>query len=101
LYSLEGPRKDAIDVLQKQIEFHLGEINKLRAAQNSHVYISGMPAELLSEAFLYVVESGLKNDDTRFATWTFRLRLVCKHWNEVAISFPRLWVRLVSGAAKA
>jgi len=101
LYSLKGPRKNAIDVLEKQIEFHLGEINKLRLAQNSHVPISGLPAELLTEAFLYVVESNSHEDIAHFTPGTFNFRQVCKHWNEVAIGFPQLWVRWMSGAVKA
>jgi len=77
------------------------EINKLRSAQNSHVPISGLPSELLSEALLYIVESDLQEDSTCFLTGTFNFRQVCKHWNEVAISFPRLWVWWLPGAVKA
>jgi hypothetical protein len=119
LHSLVGPRKKAIDALQEQIDFlfqkienlrptlrkqidlQLREINKLRSAQNSHVPISGLATELLSEVFLSIVESGLQNGNTRFATGTFGFRQVCKHWNEVAINFPRLWVRWVPGATRA
>ena len=101
MYSLDGPRKNAIDTLQEQVGIHFGGINQLRPAHDSHIPISGLPAELLSEVFLLVIESGLRNDDTTFATGTFGFRRVCKHWNEVAISSPQLWVRWTSGAAKA
>jgi len=55
--SLEGPRKEAINSRQNQIGFFVGEANRLKYAQNSRVTISRLPAELLSEVFLYVVES--------------------------------------------
>ena len=51
--------------------------------------------------FLRVIESSLQDDDTRFTTRTFRFRQVCRHWNEVAVGFPQLWVRWASGAFKA
>lgn len=101
MYSLDGPRKNAIDALQEEIDINLGEINQLRSAHNSHIPISGLPAELLSEVFFLVIESGLRNDDTTFATGTFGFRRACKHWNEVAVSSPQLWLRWPSGAAKA
>jgi len=101
LYSLRGPRKVAVDALRRQIRRHSREIIKLRSAHNTHVPISGLPAELLSEVFLYIVVPGLQDDNTRFTTGTFRFRQVCKHWNEVAVEFPRLWVWLVPGAVRA
>ena len=99
--SLDGPRKNAIDALQERIEFHLKEAIQLRSAQNSDVPVSGLPAELLSEVFLCIVESGLQRDDTGFAIGTFGFRQVCKHWNEVAIKFPQLWAQWPSSAIKA
>ena len=65
--------------------------------------------------FRYVVESsigiGMENPflgartgpdcDADFAPETFSFRQVCKHWNEVAIRYPRLWVWWVAGASKA
>jgi len=99
--SLEGPRKDAIDSLQKQIDFYVGETSRLRYAQNSHVLISRLPAELLSDVFLYVVETGLKDDYTSFALGTFGFLQVCRRWNEVAVGFPQLWVWWIPGAVKA
>ena len=98
--SLQGPRKDAIDSLQKRIDFFIGEANRLRYAQNSHVVISRLPAELLSDVFLYVVESGLLDDDTCFSPGTFNFLQVCRRWHEVAVAFPRLWVWWVAGAGK-
>jgi hypothetical protein len=59
LYSSDGPHKNAFDALQTQIEFHFGEINKLRRAQNTRAPISRLPAELLSEVFRCVVTSGV------------------------------------------
>ena len=100
-YSLEGPPKDAIDSLQKQIDLLVVEASRLRYAQNSHVAISRLPAELLSDAFLYVIESGLRKNDTCFDTGTFNFLLVCRRWNEVAVAFPRLWVWWVASAGKA
>lgn len=55
----------------------------------------------MAEVFLYIVESGLQDSDTHFATGTFTFLQVCRHWNEVAISFPRLWSWWVAGAVKA
>ena len=63
--------------------------------------MSCLPAELLAEAFLYIVESGLQEGMTRFATGTFNFLQVCKHWNKVAVGFPQLWRWWVSGAVKA
>ena len=99
--SLEGPRKDTIDSLQKQIDFYIAEAHRLRYVQNSHVAISRLPAELLSDVFLYVVETGLERDDTNFAVGTFAFLRVCKRWNEIAVGFPQLWVRWIPGVLKA
>ena len=109
-----GPRKAAIDSVQNQIEFDFGEIKKLRSAHNSHVPVSGLPAELLSEVFLWVVRSSvqdcsiryglqgwIKDDDPCFGIGTFGFRQVCKHWNEVAIGSPKLWVWWFPGATEA
>ena len=98
--SLDGPRKDTIESLQKQIDFYFGEIYRLKRTQNSHVAISRLPAEMLSEIFLYVVEDGIENA-VRFAAGTFNFLQICKRWNEVAINFPRLWVWWIPGAVKA
>ena len=97
LYSLQRPRTNSIDAIEKQIEFHWGEITKLRFALNSRVPIFGLPAELLSKAFLYVVESSIECDGWRFNPRAFNFRRVCRRWNEVAISFPRLWVWWLPG----
>ena len=51
--------------------------------------------------FLYVVETGLRKEDTAFAAGTFAFLRVCKRWNEIAVGFPQLWVWLISGALKA
>ena len=97
----DGPRKNAIESLQKQIEFHVGEAHRLRYVQNSHAVVSRLPEELLAEVFPYIVESGIQNDDSRFAKGTFNFLRVFKHWNEVAVSLPRLWRWWVPGAVKA
>src|ERR1700753_3611561 len=74
-----------------------------------------MPAELLSEVFSYVVESGIiigienpylgpretPGCDAYFVPRTFSFRQVCKHWNEASIRSPRLCVWWVAGATKA
>ena len=99
--SLKGPRKDAIDALQKQIDSYAVATGKLRSAQNSHVAISRLPVELLSEVFLCIVESGIDNDGTYFAAGTFIFLQVCKHWNEVAVNFPRLWIWRTPGTVGA
>ena len=98
MYSIEGPHKIAIDALQKQIDLRFKEINELRSTQNSHVPVSRLPAELLSQVFLYIVESGLQPVDLGFAWGTFGFRRVCKRWNEVAVGFPHLWARWASSA---
>ena len=103
LSSLDGQCREAIGSLQKQIDFHFGEIRRLKYARNSRAYlpISRLPDELLSGVFIYVVESSLQNGDADFATGTFNFLLVCRHWNEVAVGCPLLWVWLVAGAVEA
>lgn len=91
LYSLEGPRKNTNDALEKQIQVYLREIFRLRSAQNSNVPIFALPVELLAQVFLYIVDLSIYYNDTRFGAGTFGFRLVCRHWNEVAIGFPQLW----------
>ena len=76
---------------------YIEETNRLKYAQNSHIAVSRLPAEMV---FLYVVDSGLRDGDTRFATGTFGLVQVCKH-RRVAVGFPRLWSWWIAGAAKA
>ena len=100
-YSLEGPCKDAINAMQKQIDVHFEEINKLRSAQNTYVPVSRLPAEILSEVFLCIVESSLQHGDFGFVAGTFWFRQVCKRWNEVAVGFPQLWVHWVARAVRA
>jgi len=73
----------------------------LRYAQNSHLPVSRLPAELLSDVFLYVVEAGLQDGNARFTAGTFSFLQACRRWNEVAIGFPQLWVWWVAGAVKA
>jgi len=51
--------------------------------------------------FLYLVESGLRGGNTRFAPETFNFLQVCRRWNEVAVGYPRLWSLWVAGALKA
>ena len=97
----DGPRKDAVESLQKQIDYYVGETYRLRSARNSHAPVSRLPAELLTEAFLQIVESGLQVGKTYFATGTFNFLQVCKHWNEMAVNFPQLWRWWVAGAVKA
>ena len=101
LYSLEGPRKNTINALEKQIQVYFREIFRLRSAQNSNVPIFDLPAELLSEVFLCIIESDLEANDTCFGAGTFGFRQVCRHWNEVAIGFPQLWTWWTSGNTKA
>ena len=90
-----------IDAIQKQVDVHFKEICKLRSVQNSHVPVSRLPAELLSEAFLCIVESSLQYGSLGFAEGTFAFRQVCRHWDEVAVGFPQLWVQWVSRAVRA
>ena len=90
-----------IESLQKQIDFHVGESYRLRYVRNLHAPVSRLHAELLAMAFLHAVDSGLRDDDTRFATGTFVFLRVCRHWNETALSSPRLWGWWVPGAVKA
>ena len=77
------------------------ETKRLRYAQNSHVPASCLPPELLSEAFLYVVESGLQDGDASFALGTLDFLQVCRRWHEVAVNSSPLWVWWVAGAVKA
>jgi len=94
LNSLDGPRKDDIGSLQKQIDYHFGEIYRLKHAQNSRVPIFCLPAKLLSQVYLYVTMAGIQYGNAKFATGTFNSPQVCRHWNEVAVMFPQLWVWL-------
>ena len=99
--SLTRPREDKIASLQKQIDFHTAEAHRLRSVQNSHVAISQLPAELLSNVFLYIVETGLRKGHKRFAVGTFTFLRVCRRWNEVAVESPQLWVWWIPGTLKA
>ncbi|KAF9786325.1 hypothetical protein BJ322DRAFT_781363 [Thelephora terrestris] len=92
-------RKTRSNLFKKQIDF--GEVNRLRYAQNTHVPVFRLPFELLGEAFLHLVESGLRDDGTRFATGTFSFLQVCRRWNEVAVSLPQIWGWWVASAVKA
>ena len=98
----------AFDTLQRQIQHHWREIIKLSSSQNPYLPISDLPAELLSEVFLYIVESGLQIEPaglgtggTYFGPGTFRFRQVCRRWDKVAVSSPRLWTRWPSSAGWA
>jgi len=97
----DSPRKNAIESLQKQIDLHVGEANRLKYAQNSHAAISRLPTELFEEVFLRIVESSLQDGGAHFATGTFAFLQVCRRWNEVAVGFPQLWGWWVAGAFKA
>ena len=77
------------------------EVNRLRYIQNSHVAISRLSAELLSDVFLCVIEAGLQGEDTSFAVGTFAFLHVCKRWNEIAAGSPQLWVWWIPGTLKA
>ena len=77
------------------------ETTRLRYAQNSRAAVSRLPTELLADVFLRIVESGLRDGDTRFVTGTFCFLQVCRRWNEVAVSFPLLWGWWVAGAVRA
>jgi len=83
------------------MDFHVGEANRSRHTQKPHTPISRLPAELLAEVFLHVIESGLQDSDGRFATRAFAFLRVCKRWKEVSVGFPRLWGYWVAGAVKA
>ena len=73
----------------------------MRYVQNSRLPISRLPVELLSDALLYVVVSGIQHRNTSFALGTFCFLRVCRRWNEVAVTSPLLWVWWVPGAVKA
>ena len=91
-----------VDTLQKG--FCVGEVNWPKSAQNLRVPVFRLPTEILSNVFLHLVESGLEchfDGDASFASWTFNFLQVCRHWNEVAIGFPQLWVRWVVDAVEA
>jgi len=100
-HSTDGPHEDAIESVQKQMDFHVREADRPGHTQNPRAAVSHLPAELLAEVFLHVVESGLQDDDSRFATRTFTFLRVCRRWNEVSVGFPRLWGYWVAGAVKA
>lgn len=97
----DGPSKNAFESLQKQIDFHMGESYRLRRAQNSYAIVSRLPEELLAEVFSYIVESGIQDIDSSFATGTFSFLQACRYWNEVAVGFPQLWRWWTAGAVKA
>ena len=100
--SLNAPHKETIDSLQKQVDFHVGETNRLRYALNLYFPgVSRLITELLSEVFFHIVRSSLQGGDTYFVRGTFNFRLVSKRWNEVAVGFPRLWSLWVACAVQA
>ena len=47
------------------------------------------------------IRGWIKDGDPCFGIGTFSFRQVCKHWNEVAIGSPRLWVWWVPGTTEA
>jgi len=51
--------------------------------------------------FLCIVESGLQHNNLGLTVGTFEFRHVCKHWNNVAVEFPQLWVRWAARAVRA
>jgi len=87
--------------LDEQINFHVGELCRLRYTRNLGAPISLLQAELLSELFLYLVDFGLRGGNTRFVPGTFSFLRVCRRWNQVAVGFPRLWSLWVAGAVKS
>jgi len=95
--SLNGSHEDTTDSVEKQID----SLVEGRCARNLCLPISRLPAEVLSEVFLHLVESGIRGCNTYFAHGTFSFLRVCRRWNEVAISFPRLWSLWIVGAVKA
>ena len=74
-----GPGEYAVQSLQNQIDFHVGEAHWLRYAQNSHATVSRLPPEFSSEVFLHIIESGLQGGNTCSVTGTFGFLLVCRH----------------------
>ena len=99
--SLEGLCGDVTDSPQKHTDLDVREANRLKYIRNSCIAISRLPAELLSDVFLYVVETGLERGNTSFAAGTFVFLQVCKRRNEIAVWSPQFWVWLISGTLKA
>ena len=60
-----------------------------------------LPTELLSGVFLYIVESGLQDDDALATrTSTFNLLQACRCRDEVAVRSPQLWAQWAAGVVK-
>ena len=51
--------------------------------------------------FLCIIESGIQDGEAWFGIGTFIFRQVCRHWNEVAVRFPQLWVRWPASSTEA
>jgi hypothetical protein len=51
--------------------------------------------------FLCILESGLVPNNLGLAVGTFTFRCVCKHWNDVAVECPQLWIRWTPRSVRA
>lgn len=96
-----GQHRTETKSLQKQADFRVGEADRSIYTTNPDAAVSRLPAELLAEIFLFVIESALQGGNTRFTPGTFIFLHVCRRWNQVAVGCPRLWRWWIPGASKA
>lgn len=62
--------------------------------------LNQLPPELLALIFSWSLSQPRKSSDkpTRIAQEIERLQLVCHYWNDVAVSTPELWARVISSS---
>ncbi|TFK60834.1 hypothetical protein BDN72DRAFT_850212 [Pluteus cervinus] len=65
----------------------------LRTSRNSFAYINQLPAELLTEIFLWTQAPYIERDPSHIIKW-IRVTHVSKHWRSLAFSSTVLWTTI-------
>ncbi|KAF6756823.1 hypothetical protein DFP72DRAFT_1044578 [Ephemerocybe angulata] len=90
---LDGKGDSPVEVHCERVEQRVLELEKeilaLKAFRNTMSRTAALPAEILSDIFLYVAFDCRLN--CRPAAWIPRVTHVCRQWRDVAISSPSLW----------
>ena len=86
--SLEDERR----LIQEQLAFHRGVIDRLLFKHNALSSPACLPLELLYEIFRHYISSYHGNEEP-FAL--LRILHTCHHWRSVAINLPILWSHII------
>jgi hypothetical protein len=84
---------DTIELVDLEIEKHLSAaaIVDLKRRRNTLVPISRLPPEVLGGVLLLVAADSPLGVCHNWARRLTPLLAVCKHWQQVAIAYPKLW----------